>query len=177
MKKIISVILLIAILCSGCIALAACGGDDDKENDSGKDGGANGGSASVFYIEYKGVKIELGKPAEGIIEKLGAPSDKKEIGDCGGLGAQVKYSYPSIVIYTLKTDDGETVDQIDILDDLVTTAKGIYIGSASADVEKKHGAPNKSTDTSIQYISGNKYLKFGIENGEVKSISLLRVTG
>lgn len=176
MKKIISVILLIAILCTGCIALAACGGDDDKDNDGGKNGDASG-SASIFYIEYKGVKIELGKPAEGIIEKLGAPSDKKEIGDCGGLGAQVKYSYPSIVIYTLKTDDGETIDQIDILDDLVTTSKGIYIGSASADVEKKHGAPNKSTDTSIQYISGNKYLKFGIENGEVKSISLLRVTG
>ena len=74
-------------------------------------------------------------------------------------------------------DGDKIVDQIELKNDGAETSKGIYIGSASADVEKKHGAPDKSTDSSIQYISGNKYLKFGIENGEVKSISLLRVTG
>jgi len=162
-----------ALVCAMlCTCFAACGGEDNKDgDDSSKSNGSD-----IYYIEYNGAKISLGAAADGILGKLGTPTSTKEIGDCGGLGAQVKYTYPSIVIYTLKTDDGETIDQVDVLDDLVETPKGIHIGSAKSDVESKYGTPASANDSSVQYVSGNKYLQFGISNGEVSSISLLRKT-
>jgi hypothetical protein len=102
--------------------------------------------------------------------------DAQSVGNCGGLGEQIKYTYPSIVIYTLKADGKETIDQIDLLDDLVTTSAGIYIGSAASDVEASYGTPTKQTDSSIQYKEGNCYLAFGIKNREVASITFMRKT-
>lgn len=166
MKRIVALLLTFIMI---CFTLAACGEDDNNGDNAN-------GTANVFFVEYKNTKIELGAKAESVISALGAPSSKKEIGDCGGLGAQIKYTYPSIVIYTLKTADGETVDQVELLDDLVTSSKGVYIGNTKDDVIKSYGEPNNSSDTSLQYINGNKYLKFGLENGKVVSISLLRET-
>ena len=161
MKKIIAIILACVTI---CLCLASCGGD----------GSAN--ARDIYKVEYNGVELKLGEDATPVINALGEASSVKEIGDCGGFGAQVKYTYPSVVVYTLKNDEGETVDQIDLLDDLVATPEGIYIGSAAADVESAYGEPNSKSDSSIIYKDGNCFLKFGIADGEVSSISILRET-
>ena len=161
MKKIIAIILACVTI---CLCLASCGGD----------GSAN--ARDIYKVEYNGVELKLGEDATPVINALGEASSIKEIGDCGGFGAQVKYTYPSVVVYTLKNDESETVDQIDLLDDLVATPEGIYIGSAAADVESAYGEPNSKSDSSIIYKDGNCFLKFGIADGEVSSISILRET-
>lgn len=166
MKKIIAMILLCTTL---CFCFAACGGDE------GGDGNSTN-ARDIYNIVYNGVNIKLGDNAASVIDKLGEATSVKEIGDCGGFGAQVKYTYPSVVVYTLKNDDGETVDQIDLLDDIVTTPKGIYIGSPASDVEKEYGKADSATDSAIIYNDGNCFLKFGIKNQEVVSVSILRET-
>ena len=165
MKKIIAIALLCAML---CLCFVACGGDEDK--------GDNAAQRDIYNIVYNGVTIKLGDNAASVIDKLGEATSVKEIGDCGGFGAQVKYTYPSVVVYTLKNDEGETIDQIDLLDDIVTTPEGIYIGSSASDVENKYGEADSVTDSAIIYNDGNCFLKFGIKNGEVVSVSILRET-
>ena len=164
MKKIIAMALVSVMI---CLCLASCGDNGDGGSSTARD---------IYNVEYNGVKIALGEDAAPIIKALGEASSVKEIGDCGGFGAQVKYTYPSVVVYTLKNDDGETVDQIDLLDDLVTTSAGIYIGSSKSDVESAHGAPDSASDSSIIYKDGNCFLKFGITDGEVSTVSILRET-
>ena len=165
MKKLFLLLISCALLCT---CLVACNGD-----------GGNGGSDAakdIFYVTVNGVKVELGADAEDVLGTLGEAISIKSVGNCGGLGEQIKYTYPSIVIYTLKADGKETVDQIDLLDDLVSTSVGIYIGSAASDVEAAYGTPTKQTDSSIQYKEGNCYLAFGISDGAISSITLMRET-
>lgn len=165
MKRKVLALLICAML---CLCFVSCGSDGDG------DGSAS--ARDIFYIEYNNVKVELGAKADGVLPALGEATSVKSVGNCGGLGEQIKYTYPSIVIYTLKADGEETLDQIDLLDDLVTTSEGIYIGSAKADVESAYGTPDKSSDSSLQYSEGNCYLAFGLNGGEVVSITLMRET-
>ena len=165
MKKIFSLFILCALLCTCFVSCNSNG--DNGGSDTAKD---------IFAVNVNGVKVELGADAEGVLGALGEATSTKSVGNCGGLGEQIKYTYPSIVIYTLKADGKETIDQIDLLDDLVATSAGIYIGSTASDVESAYGTPAKKSDSTIQYKEGNCYLAFGISGGEVTSVTLMRET-
>ncbi len=162
MKKLLCVALI--LLCSLSFLLVAC----DSENGTT--------DSDIFYLEYSGTKITLGEDAGKTLEKLGTPKSKKEIGDCGGFGAQVKYEYTDITVYTLKTDTGETIDQISFENDLVSTPKGISISSSKDDVIKEYGTPAKQNEEEIRYQKDNFILKFGIADGTVSSIDYISIT-
>ena len=166
MKKILAAIVCIAI-CFGCVALlSACNGEKMPEE----------GKSGIYYIEYNGVRIELGKDAKTVIDALGKPKSEKELGDCGGLGAQIKYSYNDIDVYSLKNDDGETIDQISFTSDIAQTPKGIYIGADATSVTEAYGQPTEKKDGDSRYISGNFVLKFKFEDGIVSAIEYIRIT-
>ena len=160
---------VIAVLCCVCavFTLASCGGDKDADN--GEDN-----TSSIFYFEYKKTKIELGKKADDVFAALGDAKSVKELGDCAGLGAQVKYTYDNFDIYTLKNDEGETIDEIAFGNDLVETPKGISIGMKAKDVTDAYGEPSSQDDNNIIYINGRNALKFGLDNGKVDSIYYVR---
>ena len=164
MKRIITWIL--ALVC--CLALeftfVACnGGEQENKGD-------------IFYMSYNGTKIELDTKAAGVISALGEANSVKELGDCGGLGAQVKYTYNDIELYTLKSGDEETVDQISFTSDLVSTSKNISLGDSKDKVIEAYGEPTKQSDGDILYTEGDLTLKFKLEGGKVSAIDYIRVT-
>lgn len=163
MKRIIAWVL--SILC--CFALVI--GFNSCQQEAKESG-------DVFYMEYKGTKIELGAKADSIISALGEAKSVKELGDCGGLGAQVKYTYSDIELYTLKSADGETVDGISFTSDLVSTSKGIFIGDSSDKVTEAYGQPTEQSDSSMIYTEGNMSLKFKLDGGVVSAVDYLRST-
>ena len=169
MKRFVKAMaLVIALLCvfTAFVACTAEQGDNEKNN-----------SADVeFYITYKGTKIELDKDATSVLAALGAASDTASLGDCGGFGLQTRYTYDNFVIYTVKNDSGEKIDQITLSNDIVETPKGICVGDSAEEVIKAYGEPNAKTDTKIEYESGSLILKFGLEGGDVKSINFIRIT-
>ena len=174
MKKIIRVFaVIIAIVCSVSL-LAACNSGNDNKDD-GKNDGKNDG-AVAYYVNYNGTKIELGKKADSVLSALGTPKAKDSLGDCGGFGLQTRYTYNDIVVYTVKNDSGETIDQITFSNDTPETPKGICIGDSSESVISAYGEPTAKNDTKIEYQKDSLVLKFGIENGEVKSINFIRIT-
>ena len=160
--------LVLAVLCTALLFTACNSKSENKD--------ADGTKQIEYYINYKGTKIELDKKADSVLSALGTPKSTASLGDCGGFGAQTKYVYDDIVVYTLKNDSGETIDQIAFSNDIAETPKGICIGDSSENVISAYGEPTTKNDNKIEYESGSLILKFGLSDGEVKSIDFIRIT-
>ena len=168
MNKIKRIIALVMASMCVCV-LAACNDSAGTENNGGIDA-----TNVKMYVNYNDTVIMLGAKADGIIEALGEPQSKTEIGDCGGLGAQVKYTYPSIDIYVLESKtDGNIIDQITFRDDTVTTPEGAYIGASSSEAKAVLGAPSSASDKALLYNKGNYTLKLSLENDIVCEINYI----
>ena len=166
-KRALALVLALVICIAAAACMSACNGEQSTE-DEGTD---------IYYIEYKGTKIKLGEAAEGVLKALGDAKSVKELGDCGGLGAQVKYTYDDFDLYTLKSGDKETIDQISFRSDLVSTSKGICIGDGEAKVNEAYGDDFTVSKGVRSYVDGNLVLKISIANGAVDAIEFIRVTG
>ena len=150
---------LIAVL---MLALVACGGDKTPD---------------IYSLTYKGTKITLGASADGVLSAMGEYKSKTEIGDCGGLGAQVKYVYDDITLYVLEGKNGNTVDSFTVNNDMLSTNEGVCIGDDEARVTEIYGTPTARTAQKLEYQNGEKFLVFDLdENGSVSGIEWKIVT-
>ena len=130
-KKILSILLCLLML----LTLASCKKEEAKtEEDGEKDGTA---AAIAFSITANGTTIELGKDATPVLTALGAPMAQSSVGNCGGkAGTWTRYTYAGFYLLVLENGDQQTVDQIELKDDSILTAKGVGIGSTRDDVLK-----------------------------------------
>lgn len=165
-KKIICGIVAVLSL----LTFSAC----NEETPENTDKPATDGVA--YYVEYRGQKITMGAKADDIIAGLGEYQHKNEIGDCGGLGAQVKYSYPSVDVYVLESKtDGNVIDEISFRDDAITTPEGVYIGMSVNEAKDKLGEPTKESGTAIEYAGAKFVLVLTVAGGKVNKIDYLNV--
>lgn len=163
-KRIICAVLAL-LCCLGCVVLmSAC----DEEQ------GGNGDN-NLFYVEYKGVRIELDTSADQVLAALGKAKYEDNLGDCGGIGVQMKYTYSDISVNTLKEEDGEKIHKISFTNDLVSTPKGIYIGSSEQAVLDAYGSATGNEDGRLTYKSGDLELEFSIKDGKVSAINYRRI--
>lgn len=169
LKRFLCLALALTCCFSVCVGLCAC--DKNEEDDEG--GAAK--SNSPFYVVYKDVKIELDKKAEAVLEKLGKANYEDNLGDCGGIGIQMKYTYSDIAINTLKEKDGEMIHKISFESDLVSTPKGISIGSSEGDVRSAYGEPTSEENGKLLYKSNDLELEFTVKNGTVSAVNYRRV--
>ena len=156
---------ILALLCIGSV-IVAC------DNSTDKDVSASGGT---FGIVYKDITIKLDEKAESILSKLGEPKYTDNLGDCGGIGVQTKYTYDDIAVNTLKEKDGEKIHKIALLNDLVSTSKGISIGDDEASVKEAYGTPSAEANGKLTYKSGNLELEFTLKDGNVTAINYRRI--
>ena len=169
MKNKFLKLISIALCACALIALTAC--DSEKDGEDDKDG--KGSSYSAIYGD---VEIALGADATKVLDRLGEPKSKNEIGDCGGLGSQVRYDFSSFILYVLEADGTDTVDQITFKDDLVETSKGITVGSSVSDLKDAYGEPSETRGSSLIYRDGNKQLTVKTDSDKVTSIDMMCVT-
>ena len=70
----------------------------------------------------------------------------------------------------------QTVDQIELKDDSILTAKGVGIGSTRDDVLKAYGQgydKSQSSDTALIWRQGNRQLEFYFENGIASAVNFV----
>lgn len=134
------------------------------------------GQAGAFCVIYNDVTIELGKPAEPILNALGMANSENEIFDCGEGNSRVRYRYDSFTLYVMKSDGETVVDQIELLDDLVETSRGVCIGDEEAKVRAQYGTPTSDKDGVLGYSKNSMQIQFDIQDGKVSAIGLLRRT-
>ena len=173
-QKLLKILAAALALSAVLFCFAACKDEQVPAETKNTKAQENTAGGVAFYVTVGQTRIELGADAAPVISALGEPQSRQEIGDCAGLGAQVRYNYPSVILYTLISGNQETVDQITLRDDTVSTPAGIRIGSTEAAVLSAYGEPAVRDDSSVQYISGNLTLKFRLSEQKVSGIDLIR---
>ena len=101
MKMLKKIILILAALCL-VLCLVACDSDKGTTGDDNTDAKTDKNVGVSYFVNYNGTKITLGGAADATISALGTPQSKSELGNCGGLGSQVKYTYTSMYVYVLE---------------------------------------------------------------------------
>ena len=132
--------------------------------------------ASAFAVVSETVTVTLGADAEEVLSALGEAEASREVFDCGAGNSRMYYRYPSLELYTMKTEDGETIDQIEVNDDLAQTSRGICIGDTVAKVKEAYGTPSQDADGQLTYSKDGMHLIFVIANDTVTDIALIRKT-
>ena len=130
------------MILSALLCFCACA---EKPEEPTEDDKTPAAETSIFAISYKNTVLELGKDASGVLKKLGDPSSEpKHVASCGeNMGEQWQYTYPSIVVFTLKNGDKETIDAVALRDDIAETSKGITVGSTEAEMIEAYGEPTR----------------------------------
>lgn len=168
MKKYIALIL--ALVCA--LTLCACGGDTP---DTTKEPATTTGTASntpVGYLfTYNGVQFGVDMPAADVLSSLGTPKDKYTSKSCAFQGEDTVYYYSSIQVSTNNEQGYERIYSIYLEDDLVSTEKGISVGSTESAVKDAYGEPgSKSSDAALIYEKDGMTLTFNLKDGVVSTI-------
>ena len=159
MKRTTKICALVMAVLMLSLCIFAC---KKEENDKNTD--------KSFYVTYKSVKLELGKDANAAVNKLGDALSVSELGNCGGLGSQKKYTYASLALFVLEDNNGGCIiDGIELYDDSVTTPEGVYIGM-SAEEAKAKLAGAKQSGNALTVVDGKYYLKVKLDGGKVSEI-------
>ena len=117
--------------------------------------------------------IEIGTPEEPIsvslsmdqdfapaLALLGEPLGYFESESCAFQGLDKVYTYPSFIISTYPQDGLDRILSIYLMDDMVTTSEGAYIGMHLDEVSALYGEPTSSADQSATYEKGGCALAF-----------------
>ena len=131
-------------------------------------------SSSDLAMSYNGRTVTLLTPISNAVSSIGKALSTEKLPSCLSLDApdDVIYTYNGFTLQTLTDSSGEKVYNIDITGSGAATAKGIAVGSSSADIEKAYGKAAEADDFLMRYTvdGGKSTLDFMIENGKVTEI-------
>ena len=186
MKKLISLILALAMVC----AMAACGGSETPAHADNNTPATNNNAqpeaetpteapaeeapaaaeGEAYTFTYGSTKIAMNAEAAPILEALGEPKSYTEEESCAFEGLDKTYYFGSFYLQTYPEADTDYIYCLWLVDDSVETEEGIYIGASQAEVEKAYGAENFNGKNAYVVTSGDCTLTVILENGVVNSI-------
>lgn len=160
--------LVICLLTSVCLV-----GCDGQENPSSGDETDPVVTDTKFAVQYRTVTIALGTDAEAAIRLIGEPKNKQFVASCGeGVGDQWMYDYGSLILYTVKDGEAETVDAVVLRDDSAKTVDGVAIGDAIDNAVNTYGKLQKDGQKR-RLTEGNHTMEFSFdENQKINGIEL-----
>ncbi len=174
MKKILVLLLAITMILT---ALVSCSNPQGNGND-GPDHTNDGESANItvaadaFKLEYNGVSISPNAEAKPIIEALGEPVDYAETPSCGFEDKDRTYQYNGFIIDTVVINGVEYVYFIQLTNDTVETAEGVYIGMTTSEITEIYAnkcSVNNDGHIEVAFTGGR--LSFFMKNGACTSIA------
>ena len=171
MKKFAAILLALTMV----LALCACGGSNNTPNttDNGNEDPNPGVKTEPtgYLFTYNGYQFGVDMKADDVIASLGEPKDKYTSESCAFGGEDTVYYYSSIQISTNNEYGYERIYSIYLEDDLVSTEKGICVGSTAEDVKQAYGEPSdKSSDVCLIYEKDSMTLSFNLVDGLVSTI-------
>lgn len=175
MKKIILV--LVAMLAfTGCSNAGATKQENEPiTSDKTQDASESSETKEGFSFVYQDNTIPMNVDAAPIVEKLGEPVDYFEAASCAFQGLDKIFYYNGFELGTYPNGDKDYVSYVNLLDDSVTTDKGIYLGSTKGEVIAAYGNDYKVDGTSYVYLLGDSKLTFIIEDETVTQITYYAV--
>ena len=162
MKKIIVWAVAPLIL----LALASCGGRDDREIPPP--------DAPEYVFLRDGESIAPGESASAI-RRLGQYKSRRAVGSCAGVGEDVLYVYDGfrVTVYGEDGNGGGHIQMIEFTNDTVSTAEGIFVGADVESVVHAYGAEYSEVGEGMRYVGKNCILQFSVRDGTVTSIKYI----
>jgi len=121
----------------------------------------------------------LDSDASALVAALGDDYEYSEAVSCAYVGMDKVFTYDGVIVFTYPVEDTDHIDEIYITSDKYATAKGITVGSTTADIQKAYGkdavdvdgdgllvltldGPSVDTDTACLYfvINGDTVLEY-----------------
>ncbi len=174
---------LLILLSMLLVSLTACAGSDNTANgETGLSKPTGSGNAPTeqaavegFAYEHQGVTIPMNVDAAPIVEELGEPADYFEAASCAFQGLDKIFYYNGFELGTYPQGEKDYVSYVNLLDDTVTTEKGIYLGSTLEDMKEAYGEDYTSEGNAYIYRKGETKLTFIVENNVVTQITYAAV--
>jgi len=156
----------------------------DSNDDAGTDEsatGANNGNGNGIYKDgfvfiYNGTTVYLGGYIKSVLAEIGAPTDYYESDSCTSDGMMQTYCYGGLEIYTYaKTDTDEyRIFSVALMDDVNSTAEGIYIGQTVGDMTALYGAEYESIPGFYyKYTKNGTALTFDVDEDIIIAITYM----
>lgn len=181
MKKL-AVLLIAGVLACGMLVGCGDSGSGDQGGDQAQTGvqeqtgGQSQTGAKNYSFTINGVDVAMHAEFAPLAEKIGAEDSYFESESCAFQGMDKVYTYGSVVVTTYPVDGVDYVYTIELKDDTVETAEGVYIGAAKADVTAAYGEAAQDTGTALVYEKGESTLSFMLDGDTVSSIVYTAVT-
>ncbi len=181
MKKLICTVLVLMIILSLC----ACGGDSRENNEtkpanqqtddthtSNQSEKPTASSAEGGHIfTYNGTEISMHAPAADILASLGQAKSQTEEASCAFEGMDKTYNYGSFFLQTYPLEEQDYIYCLWFMDDTVTTAEGIYIGSSEEQVKQAYGEDTYNGSNAYIITKGESILTIITDAGAVTGIT------
>lgn len=149
-------------------------GENVPQEQAGVADGVDADSAGYFF-EAEGtsgkVKIVTDIEVSDILEALGEPLSYFEAASCAFEGLDKMYTYDHFEIDTYPDGDKDYISSIILLDDMITTPEGVYVGMTKGDMEAAYGTEYEVIAGTYVYTQGNTHLSFVMKNDEIVSIT------
>ncbi len=182
-KRLVSILLssmLVMSVFAGCgssetpagnVESAPVVSESAQVQESSKQAEAEVPADSGYVYSQGGVDVAVNGLMSPIVDAWGEPDKYFESESCAFQGMDKVYTYGSVVINTYPENEKDYVLTIELKDDTITTAEGIYIGSSKADVVATYGTATSETDVALVYEKGECQLTFFFEDDCVTNIT------
>lgn len=127
----------------------------------------HGGEYGELYFEANGVRFGIYDEAEPVLAALPKETGTSTRESCAFDHADVFHYYPSFEIMTNEIDGADRITAITLLDDLVKTPQGLYIGMTEEAAAEAFPALR---DAEWKLIDGTALLSVTIVDGQVRGI-------
>lgn len=150
--------------------------EEEQQNTESDTSGAETASVEStdikgYVFDYNGIKLTADMNMKQVLDSLGEPLSYFEATSCAFEGLDKTYTYADFEIVTYPQGDDDLINSIYLLNNIVTTAEGIYIGSDRASVEAAYGSDYTETGSEMIYEKDGMQLRFIMADGKVTSIT------
>ncbi len=172
MKKGMILLLAVILLFTGCGSKKEVIQEKEAAASTAKESTeASKTTTEGFSFQYNEVTIPMNVDVAPIIEALGESNDYFEAASCAFQGLDKIYYYSGFELGTYPNGDKDYVSYVTLLDDSVTTDKGVYVGSALEEVTAAYGSEYTVEGSSYVYRLGETKLTFIVEEEVVTQIT------
>ncbi len=167
MKKLFALLLCAIFLCACALAESPAPTEPPLEE--------------TYFFSFQpaeGEPIELRMDADfaPALALLGEPASVFESESCAFQGLDKVFSFPSFIVYTYPQDGLDKISSIYLMDDMVETAEGAYIGMEITAARALYSEPTAETENSVSYEKGGCILNLLYDaDGYVTAITYLSV--
>jgi len=132
--------------------------------------------SDTFYFTLRGNTILLDQEIDEVLALLGEPLDTFDRPSCAFDGIDRFFLFAGVQIQTYPINGTDRVHTILLLDDSVTTANGIFLGSTFSDVVAAYGYDYEYAYNMYSFVRNGTMLRFLINDGLVQTISYELIT-